>query len=153
MKAKVAVFLIGCSIKGTPRKGDVPRERDDGKKNLNGVIRDIFTCAIFFREKKGFTIIQKMDGIDNDIRIVDKKLGEFFLRSDFDTFLVYYSGHGRDRDGAWSFDNGHLTPGRVFKRWRHANKLKNKRLVIISDSCHSGKWIDSFRGHRGNFMI
>jgi hypothetical protein len=70
--------LIGCAIKGTPPKGVVARKRDDGKNNLDGVIRDIFNCAIFFREKKGFTIIQKMDGIESDVHLVKKKLYEFF---------------------------------------------------------------------------
>jgi hypothetical protein len=63
--------------------------------------------------------------------------------------FIYYTGHG-DVDGAWLFSwpdkqtiSYCFTPDDVRRMWRESEFRKRDggaRLIIISDSCHSGRW-------------
>ncbi len=63
-----------------------------------------------------------------------------------DVTLVYYTGHGRQYDGAWCLLDtsmpGYVGPQEVFSWWNEHKRDEDSYLVIISDSCYSGHWCD-----------
>eukprot|EP00931_Biecheleriopsis_adriatica_P115757 TRINITY_DN91510_c0_g1_i1.p1 TRINITY_DN91510_c0_g1~~TRINITY_DN91510_c0_g1_i1.p1 ORF type:complete len:231 (-),score=12.31 TRINITY_DN91510_c0_g1_i1:165-857(-) len=76
--------------------------------------------------------------------------------------VLYYSGHGRQRDGAWCFEvpnsNGHdnafLKPADILSAWRTRRRgVPDQQLIIISDSCHSGWWVDAAKERKDKQII
>lgn len=71
-----------------------------------------------------------------------------WLRAFRDSFftLIYYSGHGREGDGAWWLQdsNEFVTPVALLEFWKN-HKRQNCKLLIVSDSCFSGHWADRAR--------
>lgn len=65
---------------------------------------------------------------------------------------MYYSGHGNKIDGSWVFKDANIAPHQIYELWKKYGNMR-KRLVIISDSCFSGKWVRAFRNYEGNFII
>ena len=63
-------------------------------------------------------------------------------------FILYYSGHGEEGSGNWAI--GRPDSNKVetvsledlLSLWRRSPSSDYKRLLIVSDSCHSGAWVD-----------
>jgi len=84
---------------------------------------------------------------------VTKQLEKFFKASNrIETFILYYTGHGNDL-GDWVFEDGEISLRDILANFeKRSNPSKNRNydskqsnfpvLVIISDCCYSGKWIE-----------
>lgn len=66
-----------------------------------------------------------------------------------DTVILYYSGHGRRDDGAWCFETAtegdfeFINYDDVRQLWEQApGRRPLAQLLIISDSCYSGCWVE-----------
>ena len=69
-----------------------------------------------------------------------------------DTFVLQYSGHGARGSGDWCmYDEGRVTFDEVMEKWEASEaKAKGCLLVLVLDSCHSGKWVE--RAKERNLM-
>lgn len=59
-------------------------------------------------------------------------------------FVLYYTGHGERRKGAWCFQNGYLEAREILPLFFTARGARNdteSKLLLITDSCHSGHWV------------
>uniref|UniRef100_A0A7S0FAL4 Peptidase C14 caspase domain-containing protein n=1 Tax=Pyrodinium bahamense TaxID=73915 RepID=A0A7S0FAL4_9DINO len=121
--------------------------------NLSGTISDVALMYRFLTQKLGVPV-QKMFA-DVDTASTNRALVMTAIRAAFDKgcddVLLYYSGHGKQGDGAWCFEapgsvgiNEFVTPQEVLGAWRgRASKRAGQKLIIISDSCHSGWWVEA----------
>ena len=74
-----------------------------------------------------------------------------FFQQDCRNFILYYSGHSEEYSGNWAI----WTPGarevetvsleELLSLWQESPSPKYKRLLIASDSCHSGAWVKKLR--------
>lgn len=67
-----------------------------------------------------------------------------FFSSDANHYIINYYGHGNKNNGNWCFAKGEeIDVLELLKLWKNSNGFKNKRhLIILSDTCHSGYWIN-----------
>ena len=72
-------------------------------------------------------------------------------------FILYYSGHGEANSGNWVIGKPDVREVEVvsldelLSLWRKSPSSDYKRLLIISDSCHSGAWVDKLeKMHKSN---
>jgi|ERR1712232_633628 len=81
------------------------------------------------------------DSIVNKKRVM-KEIQEAFQDPNFKRVVIYYSGHGQKSSGAWCFDDGsRILPSDVFDLVPTSH-----RLLLITDSCYSGEWVDAAKG-------
>jgi ankyrin repeat protein len=68
---------------------------------------------------------------------------------DADTFVLQWSGHGAGPTGDWCVaDGGRITFDDIMGVWDNSRaKARNCLLVLVLDSCHSGKWVELAREH------
>jgi len=126
-----------------------PLSGGNNKANdLKGVIADV-SLMYQFAHDRGIHVSKIFSDVDStsvNRNTVLQKLQEVF-RSGYDDVLLYYSGHGRQSDGAWLFEDAggmhdFLTPDDVIMEWRKATSVDQK-LIVVSDSCHSGWWVEA----------
>jgi hypothetical protein len=68
---------------------------------------------------------------------------------DADTFVLQWSGHGAGHTGDWCVaDGGRITFDDIMGVWDQSRaKARGCLLVLVLDSCHSGKWVELAREH------
>mmetsp|Transcript_10510 Transcript_10510/g.25756 ORF Transcript_10510/g.25756 Transcript_10510/m.25756 type:complete len:703 (-) Transcript_10510:255-2363(-) len=68
---------------------------------------------------------------------------------DADTFVLQWSGHGAGHTGDWCVaDGGRITFDDIMGVWDKSRaKARGCLLVLVLDSCHSGKWVELAREH------
>ena len=75
---------------------------------------------------------------------------KLFQDIDRKRFVIYYSGHGK-HNGDWVLNDGNgggiyesISLNDILFLWHHRKTNPNFKqdLVLISDSCHSGHWVD-----------
>ena len=116
------------------------------KEYLQGVKHDIVTMREFFG--RGQDISELFCHHDVDARgkkWLLNKLQDEFAEPDIRAFFLYYTGHGHINDGAWCLHDGTLAPDELFKLWQESpsGKSGDSVLIIISDSCFSGHWVEA----------
>ncbi len=126
--------------KGTRYMGELP-----------GPIEDVRGVYKFFVQQVKIPITKMFNDVRDpkatDVFLEMKKL--FSLDSTF--HIIYYSGHG-DTTGDWMFidyeRNSYETISfdQVYTLWKQTKRGQNQTLVIITDSCYSGKWVEKARG-------
>jgi hypothetical protein len=76
-------------------------------------------------------------------------LSEYFAEHqwDYDYYWVYYSGHGSSSGGKWCLpENTRVGFEDVRDVWKESRAAKRgARLIIVSDSCYSGKWCEALK--------
>lgn len=113
---------------------------------LAGVNRDIITMRKFFGRGQDISELFCYNHVDAQGKgWLLTKLGNAFARMDVRAFFVYYSGHGYTDDGAWHLGDEALAPDELFQLWQKSlsGQSGESVLVIISDSCYSGKWVEA----------
>lgn len=78
-----------------------------------------------------------------------------FFNSNAKTFIIYWCGHGEIGSGDWTFSFGKiLKPDELFKLFIDSNAGQmNKPLILISDSCYSGNWINEIKKKPPNINL
>ncbi|KAJ1538552.1 hypothetical protein HK405_013727, partial [Cladochytrium tenue] len=78
-----------------------------------------------------------------DAKWLREELQNAFAEDNVRSFWIYYSGHGRYRDGAWAIgQHEYITADEVLGIWAGSPAAQSRHavLAIISDSCYSGHW-------------
>jgi hypothetical protein len=155
------VVLIGCSVlAGRKKDGMVAKDCDKpGINPLKGVSDDLELMEKYFKSKKVKSI--------SIIKPTGEKTTELLssVHQNSGKLIVYYSGHGREMDGAWCIQNGessteYISPRDFFKGtesgWERmalfipfligSRKfgLKSSDTIVITDSCFAGHWLGEF---------
>ena len=113
---------------------------------LPGVNCDIDTMRRFFGRGQDVSELFCYTRADaQGKRWLLEKLHDAFASEDVRAFFVYYSGHGCLDDGAWYLGHETLPPNELFQLWQASvsGKSGGSVLIIISDSCFSGKWVEA----------
>lgn len=80
-----------------------------------------------------------------------KSLGYFVPYFFFGSITLFYTGHGRDGDGALILygdtEPKHFNFEDFFRIWISYENSKIINLTLILDSCHSGFWVEKLRNH------
>ena len=69
-------------------------------------------------------------------------------------FILYYSGHGEEDSGNWAIGRPDereveiVSLEELLSLWRRSPSSDYKRLLIVSDSCHSGAWVNKLKRMR-----
>lgn len=166
-KRKAAVVILTSSAKANANIGGTARTRldqngktkDDGHFNLSGTIADGNSVYTMIMKVDGAEVTGTLFGVNS--REVNRKKGmekiqEAFESRKHEDVIIYYSGHGMggekgDTHGAWCFYDGIIRPKDVILSWRVANyrhPMKGRKLLIISDSCFSGQWVDDAKHYK-----
>ena len=125
-------------------QGKSPEER--AASHLAGVKCDIDTMRRFFGRGQDVSELFCYNHVDAQGKDwLLKKLRLAFAMTNVRTFFVYYSGHGIEDNGAWYLGDGTLAPDELFQLWQESlsGQSGESVLVIISDSCFSGKWVEA----------
>lgn len=125
-------------------QGKSPEER--AASYLAGVNCDIDTMRQFFGRGQDISELFCYNHVDAQGKVwLVTKLRKAFARTDVRAFFVYYSGHGCTGNGAWYLGDGTLAPDELFQLWRESLSGQSGEpvLVIISDSCFSGEWVEA----------
>jgi hypothetical protein len=118
---------------------------------LEGVGHDIDTMREFFGRGQDISELFSYNYVDaQGKRWLLKKLREAFARLDVRAFFVYYTGHGYEDDGAWHLGDGTIAPDELFQLWQgsRSGRSGDSVLIIISDSCFSGYWVEAAKQAR-----
>ena len=113
---------------------------------LAGVQHDIDTMTEFFGEGQDVSKLFCYNHVDaQGKQWLLKKLRDAFAAPDVRAFFLYYAGHGCKSDGAWYLGDGTLAPNELFQLWQESfsGKSGDSVLIIISDSCFSGCWVEA----------
>ena len=125
-------------------QGKSPEER--AASHLKGVKCDIDTMRQFFGRGQDISELFCYNHVDAQGKgWLLTKLRKAFARTDVRAFFVYYSGHGLEGSGAWYLGDGTLAPDELFQLWQESlsGQSGESVLVIISDSCYSGEWVEA----------
>ena len=130
-----------------PSRNPSPEEKADNY--LAGVQHDLFTMREFFgrgQDIEELFCYNHVDAQGGDW--LRDKLRQAFTRQDVHAFFVYYAGHGCCGNGAWYLGDGandSLAPAELFRLWQESpsGQSGESTLLIISDSCFSGKWVEA----------
>merc|ERR1711920_529881 len=110
----------------------------------------MYTFLTVDRDIKLQKMFNDVDSAATNKALVLEAITKAFNMS-YDDVLLYYSGHGRQKDGAWCFEapgsdgsqDEYVTPLDIVEAWQARNaKHADQKLIIVSDSCHSGWWVD-----------
>ena len=69
-----------------------------------------------------------------------------FLNKKKGRIVLYYTGHGRKKDGAWCFEDGYVTPLEIRDIF---SGFYNLDPCVICDSCYSGKFCKTLKSMEG----
>jgi hypothetical protein len=117
---------------------------------LKGVLKDIDKVGKMFVDDCNIDVDAKVNASKASV-LADAR--QLFMGKD--TCYLFYSGHGND-DGSWYltskiphtdlYQREHLSPSELDELWQESRRGKTTsgKLIIISDSCHSGKWATHF---------
>jgi hypothetical protein len=110
------------------------------KNSLYGPPTDVSKMKEFLVSKNvNVTKIILRRGRDPKRDDVLKQIREFF-ELNIDDYLLYYTGHGEEKNGSWIFGEKKISFDDIMLQWKHNLEHESKRLFIISDSCYSGHW-------------
>ena len=116
---------------------------------LAGVQHDLVTMREFFGRGQDIEELFCYNHVDaQGGSWLREQLCQAFARQDVHAFFVYYSGHGYNGSGAWYLGDGAddlLAPAELFQLWQESlsGQSGESTLVIISDSCFSGNWVEA----------
>ena len=129
---------------------------DDQEKSLEeraasylaGVGHDLVTMREFFGRGQDIEELFSYNYVDaQGKQWLREQLRLAFARIDVHAFFLYYTGHSYRSDGAWYLGEGdnRLSPGELFALWQESPSGQSGEsvLIIISDSCHSGQWVEA----------
>lgn len=120
--------------------------------NLKSANNDARAVANTLKNKYGFDVNLKLDATRSDVILALDILRK--ILNDKDNLLIYYAGHGwLDKDG----DEGYWLPVDADKEttlnWISNSKVTStikaipaKHVLIVADSCYSGKMTRNLRG-------
>ena len=171
-KEPCAAILIASSYatsgldKGVAARKNVDKKNPKG--NLMGSKIDVTNMYQLFLKTKIIKVVKTFDSIDDEKESTRRQeildsIGKMFNDTDRETFILYYSGHGRapsiehNRNGGdWCFEGRDqhnnkittfITLNDILSLWQNRTKPgnnKKQRLIIIADCCYSGGTIFTF---------
>ena len=146
-QADVAEGRVVPRVSLNPRSQDLSfEERADNY--LAGVGHDLVTMHEFFGRGQDIEELFTYNHVDAQGKgWLQEQLRQAFARQDVHAFFVYYTGHGSLDNGAWYLGDGCLAPTELFQLWQESlsGKSSESVLIIISDSCYSGHWVEAAR--------
>ena len=150
-----SALLIGSCFKTKAGSRAVARRAKDGKEralaNLNGVDADLHNMRhmlICYPEIDVFEVwLQRSN--DSKASLLGH-VRDFFSQDKKKYFVLYYSGHGTS-EGDWVLNS--IKDGREKEEYISLQEINDcygdddgsKKLLIVSDCCHSGNWVDQLR--------
>lgn len=148
-QTSASAVIIASSARDNPGSNFVPRrgEADNPTRagNLRGVLKDAGAMHAFLSSNGvHFGHGSFLAGVDPRLATKSTVLREcrLALQSRYQNQIFTYSGHGEMDTGAWCFDDGStLTPRELFEL---IAQYPTKTVIIITDSCFGGKWVDFF---------
>jgi hypothetical protein len=61
-------------------------------------------------------------------------------------YVLYYAGHGSERGGAMVMEDGVVPLADIISVWEgRPGRKRGQKLILIADSCHSGKLIEQLK--------
>ena len=165
--AKMASLILATAlkIKGSLTKNNVCAvertvrdnsgnciERESDKRNLNGVVQDANKVHKFLTQQQHMVecdmLVQRPNqGMHEMLDSIRSR----FKTQDVDVIFLYYTGHGTRENGDWAIARAYSNEGfetislhKILEFWNETQKARNKdcQLIIISDSCYSGTWVE-----------
>lgn len=174
------VILIGCSIDDAEknakfRSKEFQPSKTERKMNLStkeekikllyGLNKDLENMTSFFRSKG----VRSITTIKPTGERCSEMIHQLKTQSHNQNRIIYYTGHGREGDGAWCIHNSasdsvsYITPTDLLHNskspWESfftALSFEGEKpvygetgnLVIIMDSCFAGEWIEGLFRYR-----
>lgn len=87
---------------------------------------------------------QRRQGKKELLDVIKAFFGQVGVRN----YVLYYSGHGEEDSGNWVIGKADMdevevvTFEEILLLWKNSPAYLYKQLLIISDSCHSGRWVE-----------
>jgi len=154
-KAGCAAILIASSA-ASSAADIIPRDKCDKteKGNLVGTVSDVAHMQSLFVRSGDIDVVKTFCEIPYNHKKIDvlRSIERMFADSDRESFILYYSGHGRTLRGDWCFEGaktGHyefVTLKEILNLYdQRPGKKANHKLVIIADCCFSGAWVEELK--------
>jgi hypothetical protein len=146
-----AVLIASCTA-ASPSQGVIAREKADdrAKGNLLGTVADVAAMYKYLTDTK-----RNVDKMFNDVLDVsaDDVMNRIKLLFDrgLHSCLLYYSGHGKENEGDWCFQNASgepefITLKAILATWNsRAQRFAEQQLIIVADCCYSGRWVEQLK--------
>jgi len=145
---RVAYMAFGCA-------GGKPSLDEDsvGDEDLTGGLKDVLMLRETFIQlkRRGLRVVDERSGYAycSGALSVDPRalIHRWLAPGDIDIFVLVFTGHGQPGTGDWLINEFAVRAMDVFRMWEFARRHvhEDARLIIVSDSCHSGMWLEALQ--------
>jgi len=132
----------------TSNSGTHDRPASSSGNNLRGVKKDLMNMSEFIEQFSskidiGFEVLGSEMPKNIYIHTIEKTFNQkTYNNTYYSRYIIYYSGHGKQKTGDWATGDGFVTFNEVVTLWKKSPAfLSAAVLVIIVDACHSGVWV------------
>lgn len=128
-------------------RGGLAERNERALQHLPGAMRDTIRVYECLGKRKIFSHYTMSDQLDaNEAR---QRFDQLLSNDGVEAllFVIYYTGHGERKRGAWCFANDtYVQPRELFSKWRQAKGdgsiRQDDKLLLVCDSCFSGRWAE-----------
>lgn len=124
------------------------------KGDLIAIEKDVKLTKETFKRQNITVVKSVVDTTDSITKPIFKGYLKLLFETDASDIVIYISCHGAAKTGSWCLKTKDPSKGEfvceyfspeemkaLWKQYKHRNGAKDRRLFIISDSCHSGAWV------------
>eukprot|EP01084_Bolivina_argentea_P274500 467908_1 len=144
----------GSDIKGVSSRKFFGVSRSNN--NLSGTCIDVCNVLQYFNKSGAIKTIKAFNDPDpttttkiNVLKAIKKLFNQYHRK----VFVIYYSGHGYSDGGKWCFHGDQfISLNDILSLFdtRIKSNIHTQQLIIIADSCYSGKWVQILKQLKRN---